>query len=158
MNKEKINDFTRRISTGNRTGLTVIVYEIMNEYFQDAYAAKENNDADAFKTAVRKADSCIAHLMDELDFKYELSSKLYSEYMFCRKHLAFAMMRFSEKEVRDVEKILKPLHEAFVEISKIDDTPPVMANAENVYAGMTYGKGTLNESSDITNGGRGFYA
>ncbi len=156
MEKGKIVDFTRRISGENRSGLTVIVFEIMTEYFKDAYKAHENKDSEAFKTAVKKADNCIMHLMDELNFKYELSKKLYSEYHFCHKQLALAIVRASAKEVHEVEEILSPLKEAFTEVAKNDDSAPVMTNTENIYVGMTYGKGTLNESRDIENGGRGF--
>ncbi|MCR5271494.1 MAG: flagellar protein FliS [Lachnospiraceae bacterium] len=156
MNSEKIGDFTRRISGENRTGLTVIVFDIMSEYFKDAYDAKGKNDSEAFKVAVKKADACILNLMQTLDFKYELANRLYSEYHFCRKELALAVAKSSIEEVKAVEEIIRPLREAFEEVAKKDDSEPVMKNAQNVYAGMTYGKGTLNESSDITNGGRGF--
>jgi len=158
MKREQIQDFTRRVTTGNRTALTVVVFEILFAYIADAKEAYDVADDEGFKVAIRKADSCTKHLMDVLDFKYEISKNLYASYLFCRKHLSIAMMKHSTVELDEVKEILKPLYEAFLQISESDTSEPVMKNAETVYAGMTYGRASLNENSQITSGGRGFFA
>ena len=37
------------------------------------------------------------------------------------------------------------LHESFEKIAQEDTSETVMKNSQQVYAGLTYGKGTLNE-------------
>ena len=44
------------------------------------------------------------------------------------------------------ENMMDNLRTGFEKLHEIDDEGPVMQNAHQVYAGLTYGKGTLNES------------
>ena len=51
-------------------------------------------------------------------------------------------------------KLLDSLKESFEKLAAQDDSGPAMSNTQSVYAGLTYGKGTLNEST--SSGNRGF--
>ena len=44
-----------------------------------------------------------------------------------------------------VREVMGKLKEAFQEVAKQDYSAPVMKNTQQVYAGLTYGKGSLNE-------------
>ena len=68
MEKEQILDFTRRISQSNRSGLTVINYEIIFAYLDDAEKAYREEKWEEFKVALRKAQNSIGELMQTLDF------------------------------------------------------------------------------------------
>ena len=68
MEKEQILDFTRRISQSNRSGLTVINYEIIFAYLDDAKKAYQEEKWEEFKVALRKAQNSIGELMQTLDF------------------------------------------------------------------------------------------
>ena len=51
-----------------------------------------------------------------------------------------------------VREVMGKLKDAFIEVAKEDDSAPVMENTQQLYAGLTYGKGALNEvllSDDI---------
>ena len=48
--------------------------------------------------------------------------------------------------------------QSFEKLSEQDDSGPVMSNAQSVYAGLTYGKGTLNESTSSLSDNRGYMA
>ena len=52
MEKEQILDFTRRISQSNRSGLTVINYEIIFAYLDDAKKAYQEEKWEEFKVAL----------------------------------------------------------------------------------------------------------
>ena len=91
MEKEQILDFTRRISQSNRSGLTVINYEIIFAYLDDAKKAYQEEKWEEFKVALRKAQNSIGELMQTLDFSYDISRNLYRIYVFCRDSLAAAM-------------------------------------------------------------------
>ena len=51
--------------------------------------------------------------------------------------------------------MLKKLQKSFEELSKTDTSGKAFKNAQEVYAGLTYGRGTLNESTSI-DANRGF--
>ena len=44
-----------------------------------------------------------------------------------------------------VREVMGKLKEAFIKVAKQDNSAPVMKNTQQVYAGLTYGKGSLNE-------------
>ena len=83
MEKEQIMDFTRRISQSNRSGLTVITYEIIFAYLTDAKKAYTEKNWEEYKNALRRAQNAIAELMQTLNFSYEISKNLYQIYVFC---------------------------------------------------------------------------
>ena len=49
MQKEKIQEFTRRVSQDNRTSLIVTMYDIMLTYLDEAKAALEAEDREDLK-------------------------------------------------------------------------------------------------------------
>ena len=53
MEKEKITEFTRRISQCNRSGLTLITYEICFVHCADANMAYAQNEHEVFKKEVQ---------------------------------------------------------------------------------------------------------
>ena len=113
MEKEQILDFTRRISQSNRSGLTVINYEIIFAYLDDAKKAYQEEKWEEFKVALRKAQNSIGELMQTLDFSYDISRNLYRIYVFCKDSLAAAMYKRSLTEIENAEKMLRKLYQSF---------------------------------------------
>ena len=149
MEKEKITEFTRRISQCNRSGLTLITYEICFVHCADAKKAYAQKEHEVFKKEVQ---------METLNFEYEIAKELYPVYRFCRDELAMALVKNDISRVENAEKILKNLYGAFEEVSKEDYSRPLMENSEKVIAGMTYQKNNLTENYEIGNESRGFLA
>ncbi len=50
------------------------------------------------------------------------------------------------------------LKEAYVEVSRMDTSEPVMSNTERVYAGMTYNRNMMSENLSRAEGNRGILA
>ena len=115
MEKEQILDFTRRISQSNRSGLTVINYEIIFAYLDDAKKAYQEEKWEEFKVALRKAQNSIGELMQTLDFSYDISRNLYRIYVFCKDSLAAAMYKRSLTEIENAEKMLRKLYQNFID-------------------------------------------
>ena len=59
--------------------------------------------------------------------------------------------------LENAEIVLKPLGEAFSEVAKQDTSPSLMEHTQQLYAGLTYGKGTLNETL-LSGNSRGYKA
>ena len=158
MEKEQILDFTRRISQSNRSGLTVINYEIIFAYLDDAKKAYQEEKWEEFKVALRKAQNSIGELMQSLDFSYDISRNLYRIYVFCKDSLAAAMYKRSLTEIENAEKMLRKLYQSFCKVAETDSSAPMMKNTQQVYAGYTYGKGDLVENCQELDKSRGFFA
>lgn len=157
MQKEKIRQFTLRITESNRTELIAIMYDMMEAYFEDAVAAKERDGHEEFKKNVRSADRVLKELSDILDFKYEISANLYSLYEYCRKQLAMSIVRYDLSGIEAAEKVITSLGTSFRELAKQDVSEPMMKNTQKVAYGVTYGRSDITESQ-TADMNRGYFA
>ncbi len=159
MDQESIQDFTRRLSLCNRGELIIIMYDIVFAYMSDAKKAYENEDHDAYKYSLRKVQQSIQELMQSLDFSFEISRNLYSLYLFCKKEAARALYENRTEGLLEAEKILRRLYGSFQKAAAEDTSEPLMTNTQHVYAGLTYGRSSLNENYlEMEYGHRGFLA
>lgn len=157
MKKEQIQEFTRRISQSNRTSLVVVIYEIFLAYMEEAIEAAEKGDQAGFRQAVGNAQPVVSELMSVLDHQFQVSQELYRLYKYVGSCLGRALAMNDPKELEGGKLVIEGLREAFSEISRTDDSPPLMRNAQQVYAGLTYGKYDINEVQEDAGGRRGFY-
>ena len=157
MTKERIQEFTRRITQANRSGLALIKFEILFAYFDDISRAFQENDRQGVEKGVHHADDVLKSFQETLDFQYEISPRLYALYDFHRRQLSKVLIRNSLDELTQSRKMLQKTYEAFSEAAKEDTSAPLMRNAQQVYAGYTYGKNDINESYDVPSS-RGFLA
>ena len=149
-------DFTRRLSQCNRGELIVIMYDIVFAYMDEAKKAHENKEYEAYKAAIKKAQTAIDSLIHGLDFKYAISKDLYKLYVYAKNCLAKAIYQNRLDGILEAEKNLKSLYASFCEAAKTDTSGPLMRNTQKVYAGMTYGRNTLNENC-LEDNHRGFF-
>lgn len=158
MTQEKKHEFTRRLSCCNRGEMIVIMYDILFTYLDDGIQAKEAGDYDEFKRNVSYAQQVICRLMDDLDFGYEIANSLYAEYQFVKQLLSMAVCKNTSQNLQDAKRVLRNLYDGFVEASRQDASEPLMANTQQVVAGMTYQKGSLTETLQDSDSSRGFLA
>lgn len=149
MTSEKKQIYTRRISEANRTQLIVIVYEMAIDYIGDAEDALTRRDTDAFAIALKRAGACVDELMRCLDYQYEISGYLRQLYLFVKMEMIRASGRLDAVHLQNCARTLSRLRDAFDRIAETDDSEAEMGNIETVYAGLTYGRGTLNESVSL---------
>lgn len=156
MTTETKQMFTRRIAGANRTQLVVITYDMLLTYMDDARKSCEAGNIQEFVRNTGYARDCVKELRSSLNFDYELSSGLFAIYCFVERELA--RMSFSHKaDTMDaLVKMLTKLRDAFDTASQSDTSEPLMENAQDVYAGYTYGRNDLNESLTNYSGERGF--
>lgn len=158
MDKNKKNEFSMRITQGNKSEIIVVVYEIFFSYLDDARQAIKDQDDVALAEGARRASSAVEHLKNSLDFKYDLANELYPLYVFTQKALTRAVYRRDESELDSARAVMQPLSEAFVEVAKQDTSKSLMQNGESIVAGYTYGRNSLNEASATYDKNRGFLA
>lgn len=155
MTKQKLKDYGIKVSQASRTELVVIMYDIATEYLDDALDAYNAGNTDSFRQYLRKAKNFINELSSSLDMKYQVSSQLFSIYLFMNNALIRADIRNDVSEIDRIKMMLIKLRNSFDKVSREDNSGPVMTNSDQVYAGLTYSKESLNENV-YSDGRRGF--
>ena len=156
MTSELKQQFTLKISNANKTRLVVILYELMLAYIEEAAQANEAGDQEAFRRGIKNAKGCLHELMASLHLEYPVAGSLMQLYAYSDRELTRADLRNSRSELVHVKEIMSKLHDAYEAVSEQDDSSPVMANTQTVYAGLTYGRNNLNESLADQGSSRGF--
>ncbi len=154
MTKQEINDFGVKISQANRTGLIVIMYELAVKYIDDGIKEFEADNVEEYCRNIKRAKSVVNELACVLNMKYEISYKLRSLYSFMISVFVRADIRRETDELRRVREMLIKLKDAFAAVGESDGSEPLMQNIQQVYAGLTYSKSSLNEEvySNINRG------
>ena len=161
MDKSKSQEFAARVTQASRSELIVIIYDIILEDIAEADRIAEPTfssvgnitgnfrltgaKAEEFKRVLKHASRFINELMASLDFHYRLSYELRSLYVYVNGKLLNMAFSGRGEALPECKKILLQLREAFVAVAGQDHTGPVMKNTQHLTAGLTYGRGNLNE-------------
>lgn len=146
MDKELIKDFTRRVTNASKTELIVIMYDIILEDAITAKKALKEENFDNYKHDIKHAQKVVNELMAVLDLSIPISHELFSLYTYVNKSLVDAYYKKEAEYIDNAVMVIENLRSAFAKISLEDRSGPVMVNTQQLYAGLTYGKGTLNET------------
>ena len=147
MTGEEKKEYTARVAQANRTELVVIIYELLLDSVNEGKRAYASGDCAEGEKHIRKAQAYLQELMGSLNFKYDISSQLLRLYRYVNEQLIATIVRGEPVRLGSVCEVIKGLMESFAEVAKQDTSGPVMENSQQIYAGLTYGKGTLNEVS-----------
>ncbi len=155
MTREDKQQFTLRISQANSTELAVILYEMLLCYLEDAKQALVQGEELALHGAAQKARGCLNELLNSLHMEYAPASELYKLYMFCIRRLALGEYRKDADILGEIERVIRPLHDAYRSIAHKNTAGAVMNNSQAVYAGLTYGREALTENMADQGANRG---
>ena len=157
MQKEAVQAFTARITQASKSELIVILYEMILTEIKEAEEAFERKDMEAFDKELKQAQKYLGELMAVLDYRYKLAYDLASLYQYINERIINAMIRKKPDSLKSAVSVLQKLLTGFEGVSREDTSGPMMRNTQQLYAGLTYGKGTLNETYiDPNDGNRGF--
>ncbi len=159
MEKEKLNAYAARVSQANRSELVVIIYEAFLDSVRDGREFLREGDLAACRREIDRARGFLNELMGSLDFSYEIAHYLRRLYVFAGQELCQGVAERDEERLSHASDIVEKLLPAFREVASQDQSEAVMVNAETIYAGLTYGRGSLNENVDVNADlNRGFQA
>ena len=156
MTKEKKQEFTLRITQANKTGLIVILYDMTLTFLKEAEEAFDAGKAEDYKKSIKRAEDCLDELIASLDLAYEIALTLHSLYYFYKRQLASARVQEKKELILPVANMIKELKQSYEKIASQDTSAPLMENSQTVYAGLTYGKGSLNVDLADQGTNRGF--
>lgn len=159
MEKDKLQEFAARVSQANRSELVVVIYEAALASIAEGKSCMENGQIEEARKEIDRAKGMVDELLHSLDLKYQISHYLRQLYIYAYGELCQGVA------LRDVERfdhasdVLNGLLPSFREVAKQDESGPVMENVQQIYAGLTYGRESLNETIAVgVNFNRGFEA
>lgn len=159
MDKERLQEYAARVSQANRSELVVVIYEVVLSSIAESRRFLEAGDTEAARVESRRARGMITELMASLDMQYEISHYLRQLYIYAYHEICHAVAERKPELYDHASDIFSGLLPSFQEVAKQDDSGVVMKNVQQIYAGLTYGKGSLNETIGVgVNVNRGFEA
>jgi flagellar protein FliS len=158
MNKDKISAFTLKIASSNGCGLISILYDIYEEYEKEALDNFEAGQVDDAVEALKKCALVVNHLQKDLNFDYKVSLDLYALYDYVQRNVSKSIYKANTEGLLEAKKVMDELGLAFDQLAKEDSSKPIMQNTQYVMAGVTYGRGALNESLMGNPNNRGLWA
>jgi len=123
MTKETIKTFQYRITQATASQLVVILYDMAIEYLNDAC---ESDSTEHAHNNIYMAQKVIDQLICGLDMQYEISANLFVIYNHMKRSLISASVSLDNNEINRITGLLKKLRASFYEVSKQDDSEPLM--------------------------------
>lgn len=148
MTKEKMNEYTLRVTQANTSQLAVVIFDIILDYLEEGVLSYKQGDVDEFAQCIVKAQQFHQELMAMLSLDNAVAIDVLSIYLFVNKQLILSNIKKEPVNLEPCINIMKKLRASFKEISKKDTDSSLMKNTQQVYAGLTYGRGYLKESFD----------
>lgn len=159
MEKNELQSFTARITQANRSQLVVITYDIILCDLNDAKKAYKENNNEIYDKSLKHSQKFINELISTLDFKYPISLDLIQLYLYSSKRIIMALIKKDPEYLESAIKVMENLKKGFEGICEKDYSETIMENTQQLYAGLTYGKGQLNETYiDPLESSRGYKA
>ena len=146
MTREEIQAYTMRITRASRSDLVVILYDMAIQYIKEGVTALQAGKAEAGRESLNKARRVVNRLSGDLDMQYPVSAQLFSLYSYMNRALIHAGVSLKVTDAEALVGMLLKLRDAFLQVAGEDTTGPMMRNTQQVYAGMTYSRNSLNEN------------
>ena len=159
MEKSKLQEFAARVTQANRSELVVVIYEAVLASIAEGKRCLAEEQIEEARLEISRARSLITELMGSLDMQYGISHYLRQLYIFAYHELCQGIAMRQPELFDHASDIFEKLLPSFQEVAKQDDSEAVMQNVQTIYAGLTYGRGTLNETIGVeVDTNRGFQA
>lgn len=159
MKKELLQEYAARVTQANRSELVVVIYEATLASIAEGRQCLTEGRIEEARTEIARARGMITELMSSLDLQYQISHYLRQLYIFAYHELCQGIALRNPELFDHAANIFEQLLPSFREVAKQDDSEAVMKNVQTIYAGLTYGPGTLNETIGVgEDSHRGFQA
>lgn len=159
MEREKLQMYTARITQANRSELVVITYDLILESIECAKQAFQEANHVVYETELKRVQKLFNELMGSLDYQYPISKDLMQLYTYSNRRVVEAFFQKEPKLLDSVTSVIEKLRVGFEKVAKEDQSAAVMQNTQKLYAGLTYGRNSLEEVSiNVDEATRGFKA
>lgn len=149
MEKERLQEYAARVSQANRSELVVVIYEVVLKSIEEGKALLEADKVEEARSEAARARGMITELMSSLDMQYTISHYLRQLYIYAYHEICHAIAERKPELFDHASDIFNSLLPSFEEVAKQDTSEPVMQNTQQIFAGLTYGKGALHETIGV---------
>lgn len=147
-----------QVANATRGQLLKITYDLLLGSLDNIKQYGQEKAEKEFGVEIGRARQILQELIDTLDFKQTISKDLLRIYVYINGLLIKSLMVYDASLIDQAKGLINQLLEGWDgAIAKDSESLKVMDNAQQVYAGLTYGKNNLNESM-LDNKNRGFKA
>jgi flagellar protein FliS len=160
MVKSERTNWSARIVNATPAQLVLIIYELIFEAIDIATEQLASKDMAGFEKTMERARKLLMELTHDIELNGTLEYDFLSLYLFVNKLFIQSYFKKSAEPLKQAKVILNKLYDGLCEAESMipkEQKQTVVQNAQQVYAGLTYGRGTLNESM-IHDENRGFKA
>jgi len=141
-----------RIANANDAGLVALIYEGLIDTLQSGIEYIECGNKEKLNSSINKVREILAELLATLQGDSEISSNLRSLYVYVNKIVTQAELKEDKEKLEEAIKVITPLYEAWQELGEKEElevggaqVAAASTNRPAIVAGMTYGKGQLND-------------
>ena len=146
MTKEAIQTYSLRVAQANQSELTVITFEIFIDYVNDAIDNINEGNTDEYVFCLGKARAFLSEIMAALNYENEVSFRLIRIYEYVYRTLVALKPEPDIELLKRIKGIMKTLLAGYREVAAKDNSKGISEKSQQVYAGLTYGRGYLNET------------
>lgn len=147
-----------QVANATRGQLLKITYDLLLESLNNVKKYHGEKAEKEFHKEIGRSRQILQELIDTLDFKQEISQGLLSIYVYMNGLLIKSLMKYDDALIDEAKGLINQLLEGWDgAIANDPGSLKVMNNAQQLYAGLTYGKNDLNESV-LDDNNRGFKA
>lgn len=147
-----------QVANATQGQLLRITYDLLLESLDSVKKHAKDQSEKEFGAALARSRQILQELIDTLDFKQEIAQDLLKIYVYINGLLIKSLMKYDDALIEESKDLINELLEGWDGVIKKDQKAiKVMNNAQQVYAGLTYGEKDLNESI-LDDKNRGFKA
>ena len=137
---------TQKVMNASDSELVVMLLEGMMNRFDDGITAVIYGEPEKLQIAVDKVRAILAELLATLWGNSEVAISTRQIYMYLNKLVTDSGNRGIKEPLEEAKQVLKPLLDAWQQVARNPQPMTAYTRGPSIVAGMTYGKGTLNES------------
>ncbi|SES86231.1 flagellar protein FliS [Natronincola peptidivorans] len=136
-----------RVANANNTELVMIVYEGLIDTLEDSIDYINVGADKKLNTSLQKCREILAELLSTLQGDSEVASNLRSIYIYVNRLITEAENNKDIEKLKLAIKVINPIYEGWKELSEKESKEPnaPASDGPKIVAGMTYGKGQLND-------------
>lgn len=142
-----------RIANANDAQLVEIMHEGLISTAKSGIEHIENGNKTELNSSINKIREILAELLATTEGDSEIADNLKSIYIYLNKLVTEAEIKQDKAKLEEAIKVVTPIYEAWQELGEkeatgTDDDPeitPAPTKTPSIVAGMTYGKGQLND-------------
>lgn len=128
------------VANASRVELLCITYELFLHHIEEAL----KKDKESRQERINHAKEVLLNLTEDLNFEMAIASDLFNIYIYVQNILINFYKE--DNQLKEAYELIEMIYQSYLKLAMQEkDAVPVMQNTENIYAGMTYGKGYLNE-------------